>query len=99
SAAKTVTATFSQFRLTVSRSGSGTVQSDVAGISCPSVCAASFAAGQTVVLTAAPGTNLGVVFTGCASVTGNQCTVTMSQARTVTVVFASYTLTVRKTGV
>ena len=98
-AAKTVTATFSKFKLTVSRSGSGTVTSGGNEIVCPSVCAASFAAGQTVVLTAAPGTNLGVVFTGCASVAGNQCTVTMSQARTVTVVFASYTLTVRKTGV
>jgi len=99
SAARTVTATFSKFKLTVSRSGSGTVESDVDGISCPSICAASFPAGQTVILTATPGSpDRGVTFTGCASVTGNTCTVTMSQARTVTVVFASFTLTVRKTG-
>src|SRR5262245_29479741 len=99
SAAKTVTAKFSKFKLTVSRSGSGSVASDVPGITCPSTCAASFAAGQTVILTATPGPNLGVTFTGCASVSGNQCTVTMSQARSVTVVFASFTLTVKKTGV
>ena len=99
SAARTVTATFSKVRLTVIRSGNGTVQSAPPGINCPSLCAASFAAGQSVVLTAAPGPNQGVTFTGCATVVGNTCTVTMSQAGTVTVVFASFTLTVRKTGV
>ena len=98
-AAKTITATFSKFRLTVTRSGNGTVQSAPSGIDCPSICAANFAAGQTVTLTATPGPDQGATFTGCASVLGNTCTVTMSQAQTVTVVFTSFTLTVKKTGV
>jgi hypothetical protein len=98
-AAKTVTATFSKFTLTVTRSGNGTVASAPSGIACPSICSASFAAGQSVTLTATPGAaNLGVVFTGCATVQGNTCTVTMSQARAVTATFASFTLTIKKAG-
>jgi hypothetical protein len=97
-AAKTVTATFSKFTLTVTRSGNGSVVSTPSGITCPSICTASFAAGQSVTLTATPGANQGVIFTGCATVQGNTCTVTMSQARTVTAAFASFTLTVKKAG-
>src|SRR5258705_6382761 len=97
-AAKTVTATFSKFTLTISRSGNGSVASVPSGIACPSICSASFAAGQSVTLTATPGAGLGVTFTGCGSVAGNDCTVSMTQARTVTLTFAKVNLTVRKAG-
>lgn len=56
--ALTVAATFNkkQYVVTVTPSGTGTgaVTSSPAGISCGSVCAASFALGSTVTLTAAP---------------------------------------------
>src|SRR5690606_16877359 len=82
-----------------SGSGTGTVQSIPAGIDCGSTCTFGFTAGTnvTLVATADPSSN----FTGWSGSgiscpgTGN-CTVSMSQARTVTATFAlkQYTLTV-----
>lgn len=73
--------------LTVARIGSGTVTSSPAGINCGNTCSASFPFGTTVTLTAAAGP--GSWFTGwdgaCAG-TGN-CTVTMSEARSVSARF------------
>ena len=60
SAAKSVTATFNttpvQFALTVAEAGtgSGSVTSAPAGISCPSVCSANYNSGTPVSLTATP---------------------------------------------
>lgn len=94
-AARTVTAAFNQpppasFVLGVSVSGSGTVGSQPAGIDCGSACSASFAADTSVVLSATPAT--GQVFTGwggaCAGA-GTACTVTMTQARSVSASFAA----------
>ena len=79
------------FLLTVSvvGTGSGTVTSDVAGIACPGDCTESYTIGQEVVLTAA--TNRSDLFVGWSgdgcSGTVTTCTVTMSQARTVTATF------------
>jgi len=89
--------TVTKFPLTVSKAGTGTgtVTSSPAGISCGPTCANAnslFNTGTTVTLTAAPGANS--TFAGfssnCAPVTGSptQCTIVMSAAATVTTTFA-----------
>ena len=95
SAARTVTATFKLlFTLTVNKSGlgNGTVTSSPGGISCGADCSEPYVSGTTVTLTVSP--QLGSVFlngwSGCDSVsglTGNVCTVSMSNARSVTATF------------
>ena len=95
----------SSFPVTVglSGTGSGTVASSPAGITCGSSCTASFPPGTVVTLTAAPGT--GSTFTGWngACFGTSTCTLTMSAARSVTASFAlaapsTYTLSVTKAG-
>jgi List-Bact-rpt repeat protein len=92
-AATTVTATFgggtTNFALTVNEAGSGTgtVTSAPAGISCKPTCSANFASGTQVTLTATPAT--GSTFTGWSAPcegTGT-CTVTITAATTVTATF------------
>jgi len=81
-----------QYRLTVTKSGSGIVTSNPARINCGSTCSSNFNQGQTVTLTAQP--QSGWRFTGwsgCASASNQNCTVTMSQARTVTATFTQET--------
>src|SRR5207249_4903256 len=73
-----------------------------AGIACGATCAATYASGSSVTLTAVPAA--GSTFSGWSggSCTGTgTCTVTMSAAQTVTATFAlqSFTLTVSKAGV
>ncbi len=83
--------------------GSGTVTSTPAGVSCGATCSAAFASGAVVTLTAAPasGSTFGGWSGACAG-TGATCTVTMSQARSVTATFdgppVRYTLTVGRDG-
>jgi len=91
------------FVLTVATSGAGagSVTSDPAGIACGAVCAASFAFGTAVTLTASPSGSsmfLGWSGDGCAG-TGT-CQVTMDQARSVMATFAlnTYLMTVTKAG-
>ncbi|WP_201773084.1 beta strand repeat-containing protein [Gemmatirosa kalamazoonensis] len=103
-AAATVTATFSQvaqtFALTVATAGTGTgsVTSSPAGITCPGTCTNSYASGTAVTLTAAPAA--GSAFAGwsgaCTNATGT-CVVTLNAAQNVTATFnaapaASFTL-------
>ena len=96
SAATTVFASFgvsrpTAFTLTVTvnntGTGSGTVSSNDGGINnCRAVCTASYDSGTPVTLTASPAT--GSIFTGwsgCNTVSGATCTVTMSTDKTVTV--------------
>lgn len=74
--------------LTAVVSGNGTVSSSPSGINCPTVCSAGFVSGTTVTLTAAP--NTGATFgswSGCDSVAGQVCTVTLNNSLTVTVTF------------
>jgi hypothetical protein len=98
-AARTITATFARFKLTVSKSGTGSVVDGSLAINCSPTCVADFPANSTVTLTATPGPNFGLVgFTGGCVTTNNSCTVTMSAAKTVTVTFASFTLHVSKVG-
>ncbi|MEO8460707.1 MAG: hypothetical protein ABI451_09275, partial [Dokdonella sp.] len=70
-------------------SGSGTVTSNPAGISCGSTCTANFFSGNSVTLTATPAS--GSTFTGWSgSCTGTgTCTVAMTAARSVTASFNS----------
>ncbi len=86
-----VTATFVGTRvLTLTRAGtgSGLVTSAPGGIACGSACTATYDVGTVVTLTAAPasGSDFGS-WSGCDSVSGNQCTVTMTAARAVAASF------------
>ena len=107
-AARSVTATFNaqRFTLTVNKAGtgSGTVTSSPAGIDCEATCAAASApydSGATVTLTAAAaGGSTFASWSGCDTVSGSTCTVTMSAARSVTATFNAqrFTLTVAEAG-
>jgi hypothetical protein len=73
--------------VTEAGTGSGTVTSAPAGINCPTTCAAGFASGTSVTLTATPAT--GSTFAGWGapcSGTGT-CVVTLTAATTVTATF------------
>jgi len=89
--------------LTVSKNGTGTgtVTSSPAGIDCGATCAGSFADGTVVTLTPAPSTGSQFAgWSGACTGTGS-CTVTMSDARSVTATFnliPGNLLTVTKAG-
>jgi endoglucanase len=106
-AARAVTATFNSatvnFTLTVGKTGQGlgTVTSTPAGINCGSTCSASFASGTSVtLLAAASGGSSFVGWSGACSGTG-ACTVSMTQARSVTANFntaSTFALSVTRMG-
>lgn len=92
SATRNVTATFApaatSYLLTVAKAGTGTgtVTSSPAGISCGATCTHSYSSGTVVVLTAAPAT--GSTFAGWSACSGTgTCSVTMSSAKSVTATF------------
>jgi hypothetical protein len=98
---RTVTATFGPLRtLSVQRSGDGSGTLAGGGINCGSTCSVTVSDGTSVTLTATPSS--GSVFagwSGCDSTSGNACTVTMNQNRTVTASFgALYSLSVQEAG-
>jgi YVTN family beta-propeller protein len=86
--------------LTVTVAGPGTLTSNPPGISCPSVCAAGFAPGTVITLTATPATaavfaGWGGACTGAAST----CSVTVNAATSLTANFiALVNLTITKAG-
>jgi hypothetical protein len=91
------------FTLTVSKAGtgSGSVSSSPAGITCGSTCSASFVQGSSVTLTATADT--GSTFAGwsgggCSGT--STCVVSMTEARSVTATFTlnTFNLTVSKAG-
>jgi uncharacterized repeat protein (TIGR01451 family)/uncharacterized repeat protein (TIGR02543 family) len=95
--ARDVTATFATTQLThtltVKRTGKGKGRADStpAGIACGSDCIETYNDGQVVKLVAKP--HKGSVFkgfTGCDSVQGNTCTVTLDTDRVVVVKFTPY---------
>jgi len=95
-----VTATFDlkpvRRKLTVEKkgTGTGTVTSSPAGISCGATCTAEYDNGTEVTLTGVVGPNTEAVkWSGCDSIAAGKCKVTMSAARTVT---ATFDLGVRK---
>lgn len=65
-----------------------TVSSSPAGISCGSDCSQSYAVGTVVTLTASPGLLL-TSWSGCDTVNGASCTVTMTAGRSVTANFVN----------
>ncbi|MBI5040659.1 MAG: hypothetical protein HZB57_05515, partial [Gammaproteobacteria bacterium] len=89
--------------LTVMRSGtgSGSVTTDPAGISCGATCAAPFDANSTVILSAtAANDSTFAGWAGCVANPDSTCTMTMDASKTVTANFVlkSYTLALSKTG-
>jgi ABC-type xylose transport system substrate-binding protein len=89
------------YLLTVSKAGagSGTVTSNLAGVTCGADCSQSYNESTTVTLTAAPAA--GSTFSGWSGAcTGTgTCVVSMTTAKSVTVTFAkTYLLTVTKAG-
>jgi hypothetical protein len=69
-------------------SGTGTVTSAPAGIDCGSACAAQFAVGTTVTLTAIPiSPSSSVSWANCDTSSGSTCTVFLQSGRTVTASF------------
>jgi hypothetical protein len=106
-AGKTVQAQFapgsnSTLSVTRSGSGSGTVTSVPAGITCGAQCSSGYAYGTSVTLTATPGSGSHFAgWSGGCSGSATTCTVSMIQARSVTATFnqgTQYGLTVFKSG-
>ncbi len=81
--------------------GSGTVTSSPAGIECGEDCTQGYTEGTLVKLTGTPGAHTEpVAWKGCDEVLGDECEVTMGEAREVTATFPleQHWLTVVKTG-
>lgn len=77
------------YTLSVSKSGSGTVTSDLPGINCGSDCSESYSSGTSVTLTATP--DSGWTFSGwggACSGTGATCTVSMTSDKSVSATFS-----------
>ena len=96
-AVKAVSAIFNlspTYVLTVATSGSGSVGSSPAGVSCGSTCVATFSSGAVVMLTQAAGS--GYIFsgwTGACSGTGS-CSVSMTAAKAVGATFTATSMPV-----
>ena len=90
SGSTTLTVAAPQFVLTVNKAGigSGTVTSSPQGINCGSACSSPYDSGSVVTLTATPAM-LSVFngWSGCDTVSGASCTVSMSAAKSVTANF------------
>jgi alpha-tubulin suppressor-like RCC1 family protein len=89
--------------LTVFRTGAGTgtVTSNPAGIDCGTDCSQSYTNGTVVTLTATAASNSTFAgWSGCDTVSGATCTVTVSSGRTATAAFnlKTFTLSVTRTG-
>jgi predicted outer membrane repeat protein len=100
--AVTATFTLNAYALTVTPigTGGGAVSSSPVGIDCGTTCAATFAYGASVTLTAVPATGSAFAgWSGACAGTG-VCTVTMTETRAVTATFTlnAYALTVMPSG-
>jgi hypothetical protein len=95
----------SSYPLSVSRTGTGTgtVTSSPVGINCGTSCSANFSSGSNVALTpVAAGGSIFAGWSGCNSVSGTTCNVTMHATKSVAATFniqtTTYPLTINKTG-
>jgi hypothetical protein len=82
--------------------GSGTVTSSPPGITCGTHCSEPYDRGTSVTLTPAPAArSVFMGWSGCDTVAGTTCTVTMNASRSVIATFnlQLFTLTVEKTGI
>jgi serine/threonine protein kinase len=90
------------YKLTVEKTGVGTVTVAETGSDCDAECGEPYARGALVTLTATPAsTSVFGGWIGCDSTSGTSCTVTMNDAKTVTAAFlapSAYKLIVVKTG-
>ncbi len=90
------------YSLTVTKAGTGTGMVSGSGLSCSgSTCSGKYNSGTSVVLTtAATGTSTFGGWSGCSTVSGGNCTVSMTGAKSVTAAFTvpTYSLTVTKAG-
>lgn len=78
-----------RYTLTASISGHGRVTSSPAGLDCTTTCSASYDSGTQVTLTAVAASGAGFVgWSGACTGTTATCTLSMSQARSVTAAFA-----------
>lgn len=74
--------------VTVAGAGSGAVTSEPAGIDCGGACAAEFAAGEEVLLTAIPGPGSAFIgWSGCDRATDARCNITLGADRQVVAEF------------
>jgi alpha-tubulin suppressor-like RCC1 family protein len=101
--ASTTLTVVGEANLTVFRTGAGTgtVTSSPAGINCGSDCSEAYASGTVVTLTASAASNSTFAgWSGCDTVSGATCTVTVDSGRTATAAFdlKRFVLTVNKTG-
>jgi hypothetical protein len=101
--ASTTLTVLGEANLTVFRTGAGTgtVTSNPSGINCGSDCSEAYVSGTVVTLTATASSNSTFAgWSGCDTVSGATCTVTVSSGRTATATFdlKRFTLTVNKTG-
>ena len=80
--------TSSQVQLTLAVSGTGTVTSSPAGISCPSACTASFPPGTTVTITPIPASGFNFAGFGGAC-TGSSCKLVLSSNQSVSAIFTA----------
>jgi Divergent InlB B-repeat domain len=86
----TVVASASSYPLTVALTGSGTVTSSPAGISCPGTCSATFPAGTLVNLTATPASGYSFSsWSGGGCGTGTSCSITLNAAASVSATFTA----------
>jgi hypothetical protein len=101
--ASTTLTVVGEANLTVFRTGAGTgtVTSSPAGINCGADCSEVYVSGTVVTLTATAASDSTFAgWSGCDTVSGATCTVTVSSGRTATAAFdlKRFTLTVSKTG-
>jgi len=101
--ASTTLTVLGEANLTIFRTGAGTgtVTSNPSGINCGSDCSEAYVSGTVVTLTATASSNSTFAgWTGCDTVSGATCTVTVSSGRTATAAFnlKTFILTVNKTG-
>lgn len=100
---KTATATtlVNRFSVTISKTGTGSGTVTGTGINCGADCTETFNEGTTATFTAATDTDSTFnSWTGCSVVNGNQCTVTMTEDKSVVAMFTlnQHILTATKTG-
>ena len=93
--------TLNQHTLTVGKSGNGSGAVFANGITCGSDCSEVYSYGTVVTLTATPDTGSSLTsWTGCDSVNGNTCAMTMTANKSISAAFTlnQHILAVTKTG-